>query len=165
MEDRIQLTWKTAQEINNERFQVEKSLNGSFWATIGGVDGAGNSTEVITYNFSDLYPDNGVQFYRLKQIDFNGKHEYSPIISVDFNSIGSSTILYPNPSNGELHIGLEEAPLDVLVRIIDLRGITVHSQVLESGGLTIDISALPDKVYNVEVIINGRRSIHTIVKN
>lgn len=164
LEGQIKLTWKTALEINNERFQIEKSLDESFWSTIGNVDGAGNSTQLNIYDFSDLYPEKGIQFYRLKQIDFNGQHEYSPIISVDFNRIGSSTILYPNPNDGELHIGLEEAPSEILVRIIDLRGVIVHSQKLESGSQTIDISVLPDKIYNVEIIVNNHSSIHTIIK-
>ncbi|WP_425392863.1 T9SS type A sorting domain-containing protein [Ekhidna sp.] len=164
-EDRIKLIWKTAQEINNDRFIIEKSLDGSFWSTIGSVEGSGNSTELITYNFSDLYPERGIQFYRLKQIDFNGSYEYSPIISVDFDKIGLTTTIYPNPNHGELSIGLDEVPKEVFIRILDLKGIIVFSSKLDSGKLNLDISNLKDNIYHIEVIVDGRKSIHTIIKN
>lgn len=78
----IQLNWLTAAETNNDYFTVERSQGGLNFSTVGIVTGAGNSNTTSSYSFIDQQPHPGINYYRLKQIDFDGKHTYSNTISV-----------------------------------------------------------------------------------
>ena len=94
IEEAVQLIWETASENNNDFFTLEKSVNGSDWSAIGTVNGAGNSQEMLSYEFTDRNPLNGISYYRLKQTDFDGNFEYSDIRSVNF--YGKSSEVYIN---------------------------------------------------------------------
>lgn len=81
-ERRIDLNWATSSEINNDYFDIEKSKNGLEWEKIAKVQGAGNSTSMLTYETKDEYPIIGLSYYRLTQTDFNGESKIFPIESV-----------------------------------------------------------------------------------
>lgn len=90
------LNWSTASEINNDKFEVERSANPqNGFEKIGEVQGAGNSTETLTYQFIDENPMNATNYYRLRQVDFDGKFEYSAIIAIN-NEFGEQFNIYPN---------------------------------------------------------------------
>jgi hypothetical protein len=80
----VLLTWKTEYEQNNNYFNVERSLNGIDFNLIGRVNGNGTTTFSGSYNFTDMSPSEGFNYYRLKQTDINGKITYSPVRSVRF---------------------------------------------------------------------------------
>lgn len=95
------LNWTTATELNNQMFEIERRSESSQYLTIGYVDGHGTTTEQQNYNFVDNSEISGTYFYRLKQIDFGGRHEYSEEIHVDVTGplafeLGQN---YPNPFN------------------------------------------------------------------
>lgn len=79
----VDLRWETASEQNNAYFSVEKSEEGSKYREIGRVAGHGNSNGPNTYGFVDPSPAPGIQYYRLRQMDFDGRQQYSPVVSVD----------------------------------------------------------------------------------
>jgi hypothetical protein len=79
----VVLKWSTATETNNDFFTVERSIDGTTFSAIGNADGAGNSTLVLHYQFSDTDPFAGTNYYRIKQTDFNGQFSYSKIIAID----------------------------------------------------------------------------------
>ncbi|MFM2267422.1 MAG: hypothetical protein RL757_863 [Bacteroidota bacterium] len=83
------LNWQTASERNNQGFTVERSANGQNFAPIGEVKGVGNSTAVQNYTFVDENPINGVNYYRLRQRDLDGKTDYSKVITVLANQSGA----------------------------------------------------------------------------
>ncbi|MEO5643478.1 MAG: T9SS type A sorting domain-containing protein [Bacteroidia bacterium] len=89
--------WVTATETNNDYFLVERSINGSTFETAGRVDGAGNSTQLLSYQFKDEHPYTGTSYYRLKQVDYNGGFSYSQVVPVTFAPETISAV-YPNPS-------------------------------------------------------------------
>ncbi len=91
-----QLSWATATEINNHHFTIERSSNGTEFLAIGRVPGAGNSTSVTNYTYADEQPNTGINYYRLKQTDYDGRFSYSDIKAVTFN-IKSQVTIYPNP--------------------------------------------------------------------
>ena len=98
----VQIKWTTASELNNLGFEIERRTDDENWRTIGFVEGKGTTTEIQNYYYADdLYGVNESKFYyRLKQIDFNGKYEYSD--EVEVIKIPSSFSLeqnYPNPFN------------------------------------------------------------------
>lgn len=94
------LEWHTESELNNDRFEVERSVDGATFEYLGFVEGAGTTNNPHDYQFEDKHPVLGLVYYRLKQVDFNGDTEYSRLVSLDFagaefNSGQFSVI--PNP--------------------------------------------------------------------
>lgn len=90
----VKLDWSTASEINNSHFEVQKSSDAENWITMTIVKGAGNSTKTINYYAKDLSPRNGLNYYRLRQVDFNGAYEYSKVQAVKFQD--NSFAIIPN---------------------------------------------------------------------
>lgn len=104
------LNWKTATEINNYGFEIERGAEFSEsaidWNTIGFVEGHGNSNSPHEYFFIDESPGMGRVSYRLKQIDFDGQYEYSDVVAVNIESKEYLVLLpnYPNPFNPETRV-------------------------------------------------------------
>jgi hypothetical protein len=102
----IVLKWEIATETNNNYFTVERSEKGISWQTVGNVSSFGNSTSLRTYTLTDLAPNNGKSYYRLKQTDFNGKFKYSAIIYAQKceNRGDNRLTIYPNPTRGKFDL-------------------------------------------------------------
>lgn len=77
------IKWKTETENNNDYFTIERSEDGYDWDIIGKVDGSGNSTDLKSYSLIDDSYNSVLNYYRLKQTDFNGDYKYSDIITID----------------------------------------------------------------------------------
>lgn len=77
------LKWTTASEINNDYFTIQRSEDGYNWDIIGKVDGSGNSTDLKSYSLIDDSYNSVLNYYRLKQTDFNGDYKYSDITTID----------------------------------------------------------------------------------
>jgi hypothetical protein len=101
------LQWETATEINSDRFEIERSYNGINWDKIGFVKGAGNSFSPTYYNETDYTANTGEElYYRLKQIDTDGRYSYSEIEVIDQNPPSDLIKLFPNPGQGILFLSL-----------------------------------------------------------
>jgi len=98
---KVELNWQTATEVNNYGFNVELRIANGEWKKIGFVQGHGNSNSPKEYSFTDSSPLAGKVQYRLKQIDFDGRFEYSNIVEVNVKTPASFTLNqnYPNPFN------------------------------------------------------------------
>lgn len=100
------LKWTTAQEINNDYFVIMRSSDGITYEEIGFVDGAGNSSQINNYEFIDNDFENEVSYYRLKQVDYDGKSSYSNTISI--HSTSSNIVsFFPNPATNVLNINID----------------------------------------------------------
>ena len=106
-EEHAQLSWETAQEINNDFFTIERSEDTYYWEEVGQVKGSGNSNVVRSYGFLDLNPGNGLFYYRIKQTDFNGDFSHSQIKTITIKSSLEFTC-YPNPSKGSVNIRVND---------------------------------------------------------
>ncbi len=96
--DKVRLSWKTATEINNNYFTVEKSHDGTSWVSIGELTGAGNSSSPISYDLIDFEGCSSTCYYRLKQVDFSGEYFYSKTeFLFSSNERSSSLKVYPVP--------------------------------------------------------------------
>lgn len=115
------LNWKTTQEQNSDRFEVERSANGVTFTTIGKVTAAGNTQQLTSYSFIDNNPLNGTNYYRLKQVDVDETYTWSKIVSVNFSSVSKVTIS-PNPVPNQLTVKLPVNNRYSWVRIIDATG-------------------------------------------
>jgi len=109
VDKQVDLYWITQSELNNRQFEVEKSTNGYDFTTVTIVQGAGNSNTSRSYSASDYSPSAGTTYYRLKQVDYDGKTAYSNLISVNIMSEGEDCQLktIPNPCIGKCSFVLE----------------------------------------------------------
>ncbi len=101
----VGLTWRTATEKDNDYFQVERSQDGRAFAAIGQVKGNGTTNVVQAYSYTDGTALAGTVYYRLKQVDYDGKFEYSKVIAVKASgaaSLHTSIVAKPNPTSGKL---------------------------------------------------------------
>ena len=115
------IEWKTVSEKNNDYFVLEHSNGGAEFEMIAVIDGAGNSSELLSYQFRHNNPKS-TEYYRLRQVDFDGATSYSEIISVRAKDPMSLT-MYPNPSSGQLFVDIATPKEDVLIiSYIDLAG-------------------------------------------
>jgi autotransporter-associated beta strand protein len=118
----VLLTWRTASERNNSHFSIEKSTDGQRFQAIGQVSGKGTTYEMTDYRFTDTAPAAGLNYYRLKQVDFDGGYSYSPIVSVRFGKVPVIQV-YPNPAREEITLLLpEDAGEESLIQLFDQHG-------------------------------------------
>jgi hypothetical protein len=153
----IVLNWATASESNNKNFEVLRSSDGKSFKSIGSVDGAINSNEEVKYSFVDANPLGGVNYYKLKQNDLDGKSSYSEVIAVNSkleetklavyatNSINVS-ITSPNKTNGKLSL------FDTTGRLIETKNVS-----LENGFNTVILNQNLNKgIYFVTLESEGQ---------
>lgn len=156
------LNWTTASESNNDYFAIERSSNGAEFNQIAKVNGAGNSLTTLNYAFKDENPLSGISYYRLKQVDFNGKFSYSEICSITNNGDGNISF-YPNPVRTSLTIDYEfsEKPKSNVVSVTDVTGklVSVSSSFLDSK-VTIDCSDLAEGIYFLKVLIGDKEVVN-----
>ncbi len=152
---KVQLDWRTASELNNAFFDIERSANGRDFERIGKVAGAGTSLSPLDYTFTDILPKNGWNYYRLRQEDFDGHFSYSEVQAVLMGKDGDGPrlLLYPNPAASELSLktnGLV-APGDLL-EVLDQTGRKVRSfNAFDAFSTPVDVSELPAGTYFVRM--------------
>ena len=98
----VHLHWITASETNNDRFEIEYSVSGNEFFKIGEVAGSGTINEMKSYDFTHSNPVKGSNYYRLKQVDFDGQYEYSSVVYVIHQGFEDSFTLLENPTSGIL---------------------------------------------------------------
>lgn len=151
------LEWETVTERENDYFNLERSKDGSHFEFMTQVDGAGNSLNNIYYTRNDYKPFNGITYYRLKQVDFNGTVFYSNIVALEnkLNEIYMST-LFPNPTTASTSFNFY-TPIkgELSIKVFDQTGRLVIDKIssINEGTIVMDIDTkeLASGVYNVEV--------------
>lgn len=108
------LRWETESENNSDVFEIEWSNDGEYWRLIGDVKAVGNSTQLIKYNFTHKDYINGINYYRLVQIDFDGKSEIFGPIAIDNTLIHKRVVKYVNS------MGQEVNPLNTIGLVIEV---------------------------------------------
>ncbi|HLO55293.1 MAG TPA: T9SS type A sorting domain-containing protein [Saprospiraceae bacterium] len=109
------LDWSTASEMNNEGYMIQVSTEKSPWETIGFVKGKGNTSAISYYNFVHRNVPQELLYYKLIQVDYDGRTNESKIISIDNANqalVFNDFEIYPNPSNGQITIDLGSTPFD-----------------------------------------------------
>jgi len=131
------LKWNTASELNNLGFEVQKSQNARDWKIIDFVEGRGTTNDLNKYQHKDSNPYSGINYYRLKQIDFDGAFEFSKIIAIEYNGKNEIIKVYPNPSNRIVNIQVDN-PLSqrMEIRVVDNLGRTVWESGLIEDALS-----------------------------
>lgn len=150
-DNQVFLKWVSANERDNDYFQVERSQNTSDWKSIGRIAGAGNSSLSSVYQAIDSSPPTGNLYYRLKQIDFDGTGSYSNIASVLLEK--QDFLIYPNPTTGVISISNEFLNKEYL--IYSSMAVLVKKGRISTG--EIDVSGLVSGFYHIEIVGEGSK--------
>ncbi len=128
-ENSVSLKWTTATETDNDFFTVERSVDGISFAAVGNVNGAGNSTQLLNYEFGDTDPFSGANYYRIKQTDFNGHYSYSKIIVVDTKNCGNQNLQLVHTffNADDLEINYTHANGTVTIEVYNAEGKLIYS--------------------------------------
>ncbi len=134
----IQVEWGTATEINMEKYEVEKSVNGQQFYTIGSVTAKSNSAGVVDYNWIDNNAASGNNFYRIKLVEKTGNSRYSDVVRVQIAKAASGFTIYPNPATGkELSIQLSNLKQGkYYVNMYNNAGQKVYSSSMDYDGVS-----------------------------
>ncbi|MEM6343382.1 MAG: T9SS type A sorting domain-containing protein [Bacteroidota bacterium] len=148
----VVLNWTTATELNNDHFVIERSTDGENFSSISSLAGNGTTNEKIDYQFVDRSPVNGDNYYRLKQVDFDGQFAYSEILRLKVEPNNFRYSLYPNPTSDQLHISSTEKEI-TQIEILDLSGrkISVPSTQSDLYQWTLEVAHLQPGTYLVRV--------------
>lgn len=146
---KVKLDWKTASESNNCRFEIERSEDGVQFHTLGTRAGAVNSSIMRNYDFTDPSPVAGRNYYRIKQVDCDGKNSYSKTLTVNFAASGFS--VYPNPVLNQLTIDRNTAaPAQAIV--YDLTGKELKSYPVKNARETLHVNNLLPGTYIIKIV-------------
>ena len=148
-QEQVILNWQTASEQNNEGFEIERSADGRQWEMIGFEAGQGNATQKHDYRFVDEKPMRGNNYYRLRQIDFDGHFDYSNIrLVVVENGETGSFGFYPNPIAAGQMLTLTDLHADFTgVILMDVLGRQVLEQAVPENNNSLQIE-LPSDLKN-----------------
>jgi Secretion system C-terminal sorting domain len=135
------LSFTTASESNNAGFDIERSSDGIAFENIGWIDGNGSTTEEKHYTFIDTKPSLRINYYRLRQVDYDGRFEYSKIVSLMMNS--DDVIIFPNPATDILNVQNAASGSYLIKSVL---GTIIGQGELDADG-QIDISNLPSGTY------------------
>ncbi|MCB9337328.1 MAG: T9SS type A sorting domain-containing protein [Lewinellaceae bacterium] len=153
----VQLYWETANEINNSHFEVEWSTDGRAFQKIGRVAGAGTTSQAQQYGLLHETPAIGNNYYRLQQVDFDGKYEYSRIVNIRYQSTDIGYSIYPNPTAD--FVVIENAGEEGLVEIFDGHGHFVESFQLQANSSKHSLAGLPKGTYFLKIKDSLKRVI------
>lgn len=167
------LGWSTASEINNAGFEIQRSTDGSDYRKVGWVAGEINSNEELSYTFEDKTISSNIEYYyRLKQVDLDGKHEYSTIVHV-MDKDASKVMLqriYPNPvsnDNIQLTISGNAGLSNMTIDVYNAMGQVVLSKSITKIGhdddLSLNIATLSNGSYFIKLIADQQSSYQKIV--
>lgn len=163
--DRVQLAWVTASERDADRFVVERSTDLREFMTVGEVAAKGTTDARQYYGLTDQQPAPGVNYYRLKQLDFDGTaHLYKPVSAI-IRTDEPTVSVYPNPAEaGRIHLRLWNAD-DAVIRFLTPSGQVIGGRLERRSGETdfLPMQALSAGLYLLEVQTKGQRRISKVL--
>lgn len=167
------IEWVTASETNSDYFEIERSMDGTNFGSIGMLQSAGNTTETTHYQFVDtdaFAPNQPTIYYRLKQVDFDGQFSYSTIVELNPSDteLPFQTSLYPNPASEHSFLRFESPVASrVSIQIAQTNGQIVWAKKLESLELTkqleLPLQTLTKGLYFVRISTLGQSHTHKLI--
>lgn len=148
----VQLKWETTTEINNSGFTIERNT-GSSWekvAVVASKSADGNSTEKLSYQYTDISTTKGMSQYRIKQTDFDGQSKYSEVRAIRGQDQVAKTTVYPNPAvDGRVNVVFADASARNIV-LVDMAGRTIK-QWNKYTGNSLQVSDVAPGMYSIRI--------------
>jgi len=170
----VKLQWQTLNEKNNQHFVIQRSVNNISFEEIGLLNGNGTKNIAQNYEYIDenvLQQKATTLYYRLKQVDIDGKFNYSKTISIDFSKNESPLILYPNPTKEIVHIKNKFQLHDnIKIEVYNIIGKLCLSTTLfvaNEEEISFNISDLSTGIYSVMITENltGKQTVNKFKKD
>ncbi len=155
----VTLNWSTASETNNAYFLLERSANGAVFTELATIPGAGNSAERRDYSYTDRAPLPGTNYYRLRQVDFDGGYTFSPVRTVAFGGLAAVQVS-PVPTDGRVQVSLTQGSGEALTwALFDQSGrqVRLGTTEAETRQFDVDLTDLPAGWYALR-LTDGRES-------
>lgn len=165
----VNLFWETISEQNNSHFEVLKSNDGEKWIELASIKGAGNSNQLINYRTVDHAPSAGLNYYQLKQIDFDGKSSLSKVLSIDFGLVPSANLManYHAQSIKIFTNGFAQGDAKIVVYNLNGQALASKTTYLQKGTNEVVLPIALHKGLYVVALYNteGKKSEKFIVGN
>jgi len=158
--DRVAVTWSTATERDNDYFAVERSTDGSGWQEVARLSGAGTTHTTSFYRAYDQEPFPGLSYYRLQQVDRDGRSTLSPAVTVRFNGSAGILRVFPNPASDRVTVHYQGTSDPAVLRMLNDMGQTVGpDRAIQAGSTGIDLSGYAPGCYTI-VLATDERVLH-----
>jgi hypothetical protein len=146
------LSWKTSSEKDNSHFVVERRISEDIYEQLGTVPSKakqGNSDTLMNYNFRDLHFESGTNYYRLQQVDFNGKSKYTEVVAIQSLQLAAQELwVAPNPVDGSSKLYVKgNIGVSANAQLIDLSGKIIKEIRIASAATLIDMSTFSPGIY------------------
>jgi hypothetical protein len=146
---KVLLQWTTDNELNADKYIVERSADGVTYLAIGNVPAYNNGNK-NNYSFTDLQPLSGLNFYRLKMTDIDGSFRNSPVRKINFDNAGDDFNIYPNPvTTNKLFVSSTGKITSAL--LFDAAGRLVKLYTLNSRSSTLDVGGIAKGTYQLKI--------------
>jgi len=159
--ENILLNWATASETNNQHYEVQRSSDGISFSTIGIVEGAGTYEGRNNYQFTDNTPRNGYNYYRVKNIDFDGSFSESNIIAIEFD-LGTSLSIYPNPLDVSKILYIQSENKIEKLSVFNILGYLVFAEINPTTAVQLP-QDLSKGFYTMAIEISGSTIIRKLI--
>lgn len=162
--NQVQINWSVTEEVNNDRYEIERSADGTHWTTLFIVRPHAPLQGNLPYTATDGMPFSGLNYYRLVQYDKDGNKTYYGINTVNFSGVRGSWIqVYPNPASGSFVVRAEPDGLNKgTITITDAFGRTVKKLALPPSGVQTVSAQNMSGTYFVRISTNGKISVAQI---
>lgn len=166
LNDNVELKWTTESEENNDYFEIQHSEDGKEFFRIGNINGNGASSTIQRYQFIHENPINGLNYYRLKQVDFNEQFEYSDVESIIVFD-GSTLQIFPTIVKSTVTIvGGKVFGKNAIYEVYNISGQKIQNGILpeDASEMILDTSSWHQGHYVIQVLQNGNRNTFRIIK-
>ena len=160
------LTWKTASELNNKYFIVERSANGTRFDSIGQVKASAINNSTKSYTFTDMKINAGTNFYRLRQVDIDGSFSYSKVVTVKNQQANSGVKVFPTVTNSNINFQVSSPEAGAIrVTVNDVTGkVRIGTNKSVSAGAnqqSIEVNSLREGIYYLHIQNNNSTISYT----
>ena len=149
--NKVNIDWQTANETNTDYFLVQRSKDGTTWETIQNAKAVGaNNPSTTNYSAEDQNPYSGISFYRLIEVDKNGKQTNSDVRKVSIGNISANIIVYPNPATDKITISFPSSD-KYEVSLITSIGHIINKYAVNDTHIDLNVSGLSAGVYFINI--------------
>jgi hypothetical protein len=153
----VQLDWQTLSEANSDHFEIERSRSGGAFVKVGEINAAGNSNQLLCYQFRYVEPGKGLNLYRLKQVDKDNKFEYSDTRWIKMDDSKSQLFVFPTITNGNVSVLTDQR---TIIELYTMQGILLFRKEVNNSE-RLDLSPFPSGLYLLR-IDKDHRSVRII---